>query len=168
MGVSCTRRRPHQRRGPHSALERHGVASGVGRRVDLSQPPRPHPGDRSRRKGALAVPLSPGLDGNHNRNEVRRCGLLRLSVAPTSSTGGTRSRRRENEPQHGVGFGGPTHRPLQHPSGFRRVRQSERILRIDNAEIHARQARPRRRRRRATRRRLFLHRQIGKELGHHH
>ena len=55
--------------------------AGVGGRVDLPVPGRPHPGDRRRRGRAQAVPLPPALARAPRHGEVRGHGRLRAHAA---------------------------------------------------------------------------------------
>ena len=65
--------------------------AGVGGRVDLPLPGRPHPGDRRRRRRAQAVPLPPALARAPRHGEVRGHGRLRAHAARAAQARGAPS-----------------------------------------------------------------------------
>ena len=80
---------------PRSSRRIHELVdpAGVGGRVDLPVPGRPHPGHRHRRGRAQAVPLPPALARAARHGEVRRHGRLRPHAAAAARARRRRPRR---------------------------------------------------------------------------
>ena len=87
------RRARRRRRGP-AAHRRARHPAGVGGRVDLPLPGRPHPGDRRRCGRTQAVPLPPALARAPRHGEVRGHGRLRPHAAPAAQARRRRARAR--------------------------------------------------------------------------
>ena len=126
-------RRAHPRSrlpGPHPGP---GDPARLDRRVDLSRPDRPPPGQRTRCGRTQAVPLPRRLARPSRRGQVRPDARVRFGAAPDPTPRRARSGPSRAAPREGPGRGGPPPRADAHPGRERRIRPAKSLIRADHA-----------------------------------
>ena len=136
LRVRRPRRQAAAQGGRAAAHPRPRDPAGLRGRLDLRARERPHPGDRTRRARAQAVPLSPRLATRQGRRQVRAHARVRRGAAADQEARRRRPRgagRHEAAPRHGAGDdrSPPRHHLRAHRQ--RGVRAREQVVRADDA-----------------------------------